>query len=60
MEFRTLENKVEQKDYRICQSEDLIYRNWPLAQVAPTFLNTAGFGRAGPKKGTSSLAVTDT
>lgn len=25
-----------------------------------TFLKTAGFGRAGPKKGTSSRAVTDT
>lgn len=25
-----------------------------------TFLKTAGSGRAGPKKGTSSLAVTDT
>lgn len=25
-----------------------------------TFLKMAGFGRAGPKKGTSSRAVTDT
>lgn len=32
----------------------------PALVMPPTFLNTAGSGRGGPKKGTSSLAVTET
>lgn len=67
MEFRALET-AEQREKASClrvnECESALAREYNSSDLqvilSLTFLKTAGFGRAGPKKGTSSRAVTDT